>query len=198
MSFPLKDNVSNLTFYAEHPTLISTSMSGREQRAQLSSQKWRVDMRLNNLTDADRRTLLGFIAEQKGSLNAFDLELPSDLSDSSGVYSGSITCSGTATAGTTAIAIATSANGLIVLKKGDLVRFTGGVKTYIVTANVTVNSSGFGTMNISPALQATFAGNTAITHKDVKLNVRLDKDNFSYSMSTEPYGSFALNFVEVI
>lgn len=198
MAFPLTDKVTNLDFYSQQPTLISTSLSGKEQRAQASSQKWAVKMRLNNLSDADRRTLQSFIQEQSGSLTAFELELPSDLADSSGGYTGAISADGAHSAGDTTISISTSAgSGTYAVKKGDLIRFAGAVKTYMVTSNTLVDVSGNADITISPALQTDVTDTTSITHINVSLNVRLDSE-FSYKMGQELFADAKLDFIEVI
>lgn len=198
MAFPLTDKVTNLDFFSQQPTLISTSLSGKEQRAQLSSQKWAVRMTLNNLSDTDRRTLQSFVQEQNGSLTAFELELPSDLADSSGGYTGSITVDGAHSAGATSVSISTSAsNGTYAVKKGDLIRFAGAVKTYMVTSNTFVDVSGDATISISPALQTDVSNTTVVTHTDISLNVRIDNE-FKYSARQELFANTKMEFIEVI
>jgi hypothetical protein len=198
MAFPLTDKVTNLDFFSQTPTLISTSLSGKEQRAQLSSQKWAVRMTLNNLSDADRRTLQSFVQEQNGSLTAFELELPSDLADSSGGYTGAITTDGAHSAGATTVSISTSASsGTYAVKKGDLIRFAGAVKTYMVTSNTFVDVSGDATISISPSLQTDVSTTTSVTHTNVSLNVRIDNE-FKYSARQELFANTKMEFIEVI
>jgi hypothetical protein len=198
MAFPLTDKVTNLDFFSQTPTLISTSLSGKEQRAQLSSQKWAVRMTLNNLSDADRRTLQSFVQEQNGSLTAFELELPSDLADSSGGYTGAITTDGAHSAGATTVSISTSASsGTYAVKKGDLIRFAGAVKTYMVTSNTFVDVSGDATISISPSLQTDVSTTTSVTHTNVSLNVRIDNE-FKYTARQELFANTKMEFIEVI
>jgi hypothetical protein len=198
MAFPLTDKVTNLDFFSQTPTLISTSLSGKEQRAQLSSQKWAVRMTLNSLSDADRRTLQSFVQEQNGSLTAFELELPSDLADSSGGYTGAITTDGAHSAGATTVSISTSASsGTYAVKKGDLIRFAGAVKTYMVTSNTFVDVSGDATISISPSLQTDVSTTTSVTHTNVSLNVRIDNE-FKYSARQELFANTKMEFIEVI
>jgi hypothetical protein len=198
MAFPLTDKVTNLDFFSQTPTLISTSLSGKEQRAQLSSQKWAVRMTLNSLSDADRRTLQSFVQEQNGSLTAFELELPSDLADSSGGYTGAITTDGAHSAGATTVSISTSASsGTYAVKKGDLIRFAGAVKTYMVTSNTFVDVSGDATISISPSLQTDVSTTTSVTHTNVSLNVRIDNE-FKYTARQELFANTKMEFIEVI
>lgn len=198
MTFPLTNKVTNLEFYSQQPTLISTSLSGKEQRAQLASQKWGVRMTLSNLSDSDRRVLQSFVQEQRGSLTAFTLQLPSDLADSSGGYTGTITVDGAHTAGDTTIAISSSAaNGTYAVKKGDLIRFVGSVKTYMVISNTLVDGNGDATITISPALQTNIADTTVVGHQNVSLNVRLE-NNFRYTAGADLYATTRMDFIEVI
>jgi len=198
MAFPLTDKITNLNFYSDQPTLISTSLSGREQRAQASTQKWRVDITMNALSDADRRKLQAYFAEQGGALNAFDFQLPQELADSSAGYTGNITVSGAHTAGDTTIDIQTSGNGITVLKAGDLLRFNGAVKTYMVVSDVLVDGSGAGTVTISPALQTNLTNTQAVAHQNVNLNMRLDGDTFNYAIGQDFYSNIKLKLIEVI
>lgn len=200
MAFPLTNKISRLEFSSYNPTLMVTSLSGREQRAQVGSQKWQVEIQLENLSDADRKTLQGFFAEQNGMLSEFDFELPAALSDSSAGYTNQMfTDSATETAGSTSITIETvGAASTTVLKKGDLIRFDGKKKTYMVTDDVTTNASNLGTCNISPALQTDITGATEIYHTSVNLNVRLNEDQFVHDVGIEGFGTFAITLLEVI
>jgi hypothetical protein len=61
-----------------------------------------------------------------------------------------------AAAGATAVAVTAGGNAGT-FKKGDIVSFAGVTQTFVVTADLTLNSSGAGTLNIAPALTATIS-----------------------------------------
>lgn len=197
MSFPLTDNITDFEFTSRNKTLITRSLNGNEQRAQTDVQKWEASITLSNLSAADRRELQNFIAEQKGSLNAFEFELPGDLGVSSAGFTGTITLSAGASAGATQVSVTATADTAI-LKKGDLVRFTNSAKTYMVTADVTTNGSGAATIEIEPALLEAEDATDTVTHNPATVQMRLDGEDFSYSMDQNLYGSFSLKLVEVL
>lgn len=195
MAFPDVE-ISSLDFTSNQQTLITTALSGNEQRANLFTQKWEMSCRFNNLSDADRRKLQGFIAEQQGALNSFEFALPGDLANSGANFSGTITTTGTGAVGATSVTV-TSDNSTAILKAGDLIRFPGQNKTYMVTADVTTSGTGSATVNFLPGLLESVSSSTDITHRSVTVNMRFDGDQFRYNISPTYYGSFSLSFVEV-
>jgi|DEB0MinimDraft_6_1074348.scaffolds.fasta_scaffold06652_2 hypothetical protein len=198
MAFPITP--STLEFEHNQPILVTTSLNGREQRALIETQKYVIRATFSNLSDAERRQIQGFIAEQRGGLNAFDFTLPGDIGKSSAGYTGSITVDGDYTADDTAISIDTSAGlGQGILKKGDLVRIAGSNKTYMVSSDVSsADINGNATMNIQPGLLDDISDGAAITHISVPVNVRFSTSGLAYRSDPTDFATFTLEMIEVI
>lgn len=197
MAFPTGIKFSNVELNTVQPVQITKSLSGREERNILSSQYWTLTANFSNLSDADRKLLMGFYSAQSGGLNAFNLQLPDPLGDSSAGFTGTITLSGTEAIGQTEIGVTTSELSSTILKSGDLVRFSGHNKVYMVTSDVTTDGTGAANIDIFPALQVEETNTTTISHTDVNITVRFP-ENLSFAMGPELFGSFSITFTEVI
>lgn len=196
MSFPTSIPFNSIELNSQQPVQIVKSLSGREERNILSSQYWTVTGNFNNLTDTQRKTLMGFFAGQSGGLLSFNLQLPDPLGTSSAGYTGSITVNGTEAVGQTEITVTSSAVSTDILKAGDLIRFAGHNKVYMVTADCTADGTGNAIIDIFPALQFEETS-SVVSHIDLNMVVRF-QENLSFTMGPELFGSFAITFTEVI
>ena len=80
-----------------------------------------------------------------------------------------------------------------VLKAGDLIKFAGHDKVYMVTDNENSDSSGaVPAVDIEPPLQAAVANNEAVTVNKPSFTVALQQDDVLYS--TDSAGFFTLSF----
>ncbi len=196
MPFP-NVTATNITFQSVTPTIVLRAINGREQRTQTGSQYFTFTATFSNLSEADGKTLLGFIGEVRGNLTSFTLTFPdySNIGDSSGAYSGTINC--TATAGATTVSATSSAtSGTNVFKPGDLIKFSSHDKVYLVTNTVNATTGGALSINISPPLRANASG--TVTHKSVPVTVRLAEDINGFNMDPTFFSSYDLKFIEVL
>lgn len=197
MAWPTSITASSIQISHYQPTLITTSLNGNEQRAQIASHRWVLDANFSNLSEAERRDLQAFLYEANGALNSFAFPLPGDLGDSSSGYVNTITTAASGSVGDTSISVNADASTNII-KKGDIFRFDGENKTYMATADTTTNISGVGTINFAPALQTAVSGSTNITSNDVTMNLRLDGDTFAFNTNATFYSNFSLKMIEVL
>lgn len=195
MAFPTVD-IAEAQLFSNNPVLVTNSLSGYEQRAVVSTQKFELVARYSNLSTLERRLIQSFIQEQQGALNSFDIALPGELGDSSAGFSGTIQTAALGSVGESTVSISSS-NSTAVLKKGDLIRFTGKTKLYTVTADLTTDAGGTGTLSISPALITSVAGTTTIIHTGVSLNARFKNTQNSWSVNQTQYANLTLEFIEV-
>lgn len=194
MAFP---NIpfSNITLNSNTPTVVTKSLSGREQRTQVAGQYFTIVGNFSNLSESDRKTLLGFMASVKGNYTTFTITLPSPLGTSSAGYSGTIT-SVTASAGATTFSGTVGTSGAAIFKAGDLIKFSSHDKVYMVTADATAVGTTV-TASIYPALRSALSSAT-VTHTSVPITVRLNSDIHGFSMDPTFYANFDLEFVEVL
>jgi hypothetical protein len=103
------------------------------------------------------------------------------VTHTAGVPGGTPLVNGAASAGATSVAI--DGGGVTgTYKKGDIVTFAGHSQTYALTADVTLDGSGVGTLPISPALTANVADNAAVTLKASHVvNLAFHRDAFAFA-----------------
>jgi hypothetical protein len=197
MAFPLTNSITTLEFIQVSNNLIVTSLSGYEQRAQVDIPRWQIIANLENLDDEDRRKLQGFVSEQGGTLQSFDMPLPGGLGDSSAGYTNTLTTTTGGSVGDASITAQATVNSTLILKAGDLIKFTGKAKTYAVKADVTTNGSGVATITFSPNLLDDISTSTAIIHRNVQPTMRFNTDTISHVLDPNLYGSYQINMLEV-
>lgn len=196
-TFPIT-NFQNLSLRSQNPTRVTSTINGIEQRSSLGAQYYQLTATFQNLTQSDQRKLLAFIDEMRGPLTGFDLQLPSYLGNSTGAYSGSISVATNTAAGQTSIPITTAAaNGVTVLKAGDLIRFSNHNKVYAVKADV-VAVSGNETLTLSQPLRTAVTTSHTITHKTVSIFVRFSNEINEFQMDANLYPTFSIDFQEVL
>jgi hypothetical protein len=188
---------STIELTSNTPTLISKSLSGLEQRAQVAGQFFSFVANFQSITEDERRQIMGFLMSKQGPYNSFTIALPEPIKDSTGVYSGTITAT-SGTAGSASFTASVSgANNSLILKSGDLIKFSNHNKVYMCTSNAISNGSGVLTINLFPSLRSNVSG-LVVTHKNLEISVRLGSDTFGFSMAQEFFSSFDLDFVEVL
>jgi hypothetical protein len=184
-----------VNFRAITPTIVNKSLSGIENRSQVASSYFAFTASFQNMTDSQRRQIIGFLMGQRGNLTPFTIALPDTLNDSSGGYSGTIS-SASATAGTfTATGTVSSSNALI-LKAGDLIQFGNHTKIYMVTSDATSVGTSL-TINLFPAIRTTVSSG-AIAHTALEMTVRCTNDQIEHTIGRDMFANFDLDFEEVL
>jgi hypothetical protein len=177
------------------PTIVTTSISGLENRTQVGTQYWGFTATFQNLSDAERRQIMGFLMTKRGSLYPFTINLPEPFEDSTGNYAPSFTAS-TGAAGATTVTATILTSGANVFKSGDFVTFSNHKKLYMVTADATASGTAL-TFTVFPALRTSVAAAT-VTHKNVEMYVKCSSDQLSFSSDPNLFASMDIDFVEVI
>lgn len=194
-SFPSVD-FTNCNVASNTPTLVTRSISGIEERATIAGQYWTVSATFQNISDSERRQLLGFIMKSRGPYSTFDLTLPDTLDDSTGNYTGTITVA-TATAGNLSFTATVSASNTLILKAGDFIKFSNHNKVYMVTDDATSVGTNL-TVNVYPAIRTSATSSHTVTHKSVPMTVRFATDNIPFGIDQNLYSSVDIDFVEVL
>jgi hypothetical protein len=186
---------NSLNLNSNTPTIITRSISGLENRQQVGTQHWSFSARFSALTDADRRTIMGFLISKRGPFSNFTIDLPAPFKDSTGTYTPNIT-NLTGAAGATSVSATGVSNTALILRAGDFVYFSNHAKVYMVTANATSVGTNV-TINLFPALRTGVAGSSLI-HKNVVMQVRCTNDDFGFSSDPTLYSDIDMDFIEVI
>lgn len=193
-TFPSTQGFRGLNFNNNQPNLVSISVSGRRQAKSQGAQFFSFTVQTPPMDVDDHKKVMGFLAAQQGQFEAFQIVLPNLSTPQGSVTSNTLVVNGAHTAGDKTIAVdggTASASGY--LKAGDMVRFidttstVGGVakamnvKTYMVTADLDLDGTGAGTLNIEPGLIDGVDNNSTMETNNVQFTVFMAGATQEYS-----------------
>jgi len=196
-TFPSSPAPSSVSISSNQNTIVSTTSSGRRQARQIDGQRFRLTAKFPVMSRTEFAPILAFIVKQRSQVESFQF-VPPTLDDSLGVASGVIRVNGAILAGVTSVAIDGMANSTSgVFKAGDLFRFTGQTKVYMVMADVNSNGSGQGTLTFEPPLRSNVSDNAILIYSNVDFTVGLTGDVQEFNISTENYYQYEIDLIEV-
>lgn len=179
------------------PTVVQTSLSGRETRARQQRPYYQITCEFTALTDSERRQIDGHIAKTKGSLESFYFDLPTPLKDASGAASGTISLLSDVPAGSTSVQISTTTLNTQIFNAGDYINFSDVQGLYKIDDDITTNGSGIATATFyPPLLNAATTATTTVNYDDIRLLVRYSQD-YNIEVQTDLFGNIELTFIEV-
>jgi len=191
-AFPTTKKPRVFNFVSNRPNSTAYTLSGKRSVKQFAAQYFSFSVQMPPMKQSDFQEYYAFLVKQKGSFEDFTFEYPLDnLGADKGETD--ILTNGAQAVGDNTIAMdgfSVSTTG--VLKGGDLIKFSGHDKVYMVTGDANSNASGQATVSIEPPLQAALADNEAVTVNKPSFTVVLVQDDVLYS--TDAAGFFTLSF----
>lgn len=157
------------------PTRVSVSHSLKRSTRTTGAQRWLVDLTWNGLTRAQVKPLEAFVIGQQGQAGTFTVILPGHEAPA-GVGTGTPLVKGAGQTGRAVTIDGWTPSITGILKAGDLIKFSGHTKVYMVTADASSNGSGDTTVAIEPALMAAIADNEAVIVSNVPITVSMAGD----------------------
>lgn len=187
-TFPSTQGLRGLNFTNNQPNLISMSISGRRQAKTQGAQFFSFTVVTPPLNTAEYKDMMGFLAEQQGQFDTFEIVLP-NLSTPAGSVTGNVLdVVGAHIAGVKSIAVdGGTASQTDYLKRGDLVRFSTDPKVYILTADANTDGSGAATLSIEPGIITALADNDTVETNDVKFTVFLGSPSQEFETGLENF-----------
>ena len=196
--FPTSPNFRSLNFKDNRPTLLNQTLSGKKQVRQIGSQYFSFTVQMPPLQQEKAQEVFAFLQKQKGSFEDFTIVAPLD-NLGAGKAETDIQVVGAHTSGDATIALdGFTANQTGALKAGDLVKFAGHSKVYMVQNNIDADGSGALTLQISPNLITTLADNEAVTVNKPSFTVYLESNEIMYSTDASGFYSISFDVREVI
>ena len=196
--FTTNPNFRSLNFRDNRPTLLNQSLSGRRQVRQIGSQYFSFTVQMPPLQQDKAQEIFAFLQKQKGSSGDFTIGAPLD-NLGAGKAETDIQVVGSHVAGDASIDLdgfaASQANAL---KAGDLVRFSGHSKVYMVQNNIESEADGSLQLMISPNLVTSLADNEAVVVNKPKFKVYLENNEIMYSTDASGFYSISFDVREVI
>ena len=190
-TFPTTIIPRSLSLKDNRPTLLNQSVSGKRVTRKYGSQYFTLEISLPPLEKTNAMDVFAFLKQQENSFEKFDYQYPITNRGENRTQT-DIKADGAHSVGDSTIALKnfdTSTSN--VLKAGDVIKFSGHDKVYMVTADLTSDSSGDATVSISPGIISTLANNEAVTVDQPNFKVYLDGDIL---YSTNSTGLFAISF----
>jgi hypothetical protein len=189
--FTTNPNFRSLNFKNNRPTLLNQTLSGRRQVRQIGSQYFSFTVQMPPLQQEKAQEVFAFLQKQKGSFGDFTIGAPLDNLGAAKAET-DIQVVGVHSAGDSAIDLdgfPTTQTGS--LKAGDLVRFNGHSKVYMVRDTVNASSSAL-TLYIEPNLVASLADNEVVIVNKPNFKVYLESNEIMYS--TDANGLYNISF----
>lgn len=180
------------------PTMFSESHSGAQQSRTRMAQRWLIELTYQSLSRGDSAALQAFAVSQRGRFDTFDMVVPGHETPI-GVGGGTPQVVGAVAAGLRSIPVdgcPVSTTGW--LKAGDVVKFAGHTKVYMLTADADSDGSGAATLTIEPGLRTALVDNDAVTTTAVPFRVRMTGDEVDWSWQSGYRSDLLLSMVEAL
>ena len=197
-SFPTSPGFSALNFQNVRPTLVNQSLSGRRAVRQIGSQYFMFTVSMPPMNQDSAMDIFAFLQKQKGSFESFQIKIP--LQNRGAEKSSTavkVVGSHSATDSTIALdGFSASTSG--VLKAGDLIKFAGHTKVYMVQSDIDSDGSGAATVLIEPGIVTTLADNEVVTMNQPDITVYLTSEDIMYSVDRNSIFNISFDVREVI
>ena len=200
-TFPNTKGFQTMNWTSNNINRSTTSVSGKRQVANLGAYGWSFTLKSPVMERGDFMADYAFIVKQRGGLETFTI-VPPTIGSALGTVAGTVTVSSTSSTdpsygpniGSTAVGVS---GGSGTLKAGDLIKFSGHDKVYMVTADVSLDGSSIDRLEFEPKLRTAVGGNT-ITYDDVPIKVYLDEDEISFSVGVDNLYEYSIALREEI
>ena len=190
MTYPTDPEFQSINFRSNNFVSTSESINGKIKVRAIGAQRWEFTASYDRLTKAEAGIVSAYIISQGGRFGEFQIQ-PTEIGSTRGTATGVVEANGAHTAGDKTIAI-TGLGASETLLRGDLVKFAGHNKVYMVTEDLT----GDGTLTIYPALVENVADNEDLTYNNVPFTVRLANDIQSYEVNANNQYNVEVDFIE--
>jgi len=194
--FPTDPNFRSLVFTDNRPVLINQTLSGKKSARQIGAQYFSFTVQMPPLEQLKAQEIFAFLSKQKGGFENFTIAAPLDNKGTSHSET-DILVNGATSAGASAVPMDGFSHTNHALRAGDLIKFAGHTKVYMVQDEVTASGGG-ATVNIQPNLVAAVANNEAVTTNKPLFNVYLENDDIRYTTDISGFYNISFDVREVI
>ena len=194
--FPTDPNFKSLVFTDNRPILLNQTLSGKKSARQIGAQYFSFTVQMPPVDQLKAQEIFAFLSKQKGGYENFTIAAPLNNKGTSHSET-DILVNGVTSAGASAVPMDGFSHTNHALRAGDLIKFAGHSKVYIVQDEVTA-SGGSATVNIQPNLVSDVADNEAVTTNKPLFNVYLANDEIRYTTDTSGFYNISFDVREVI
>ena len=195
-TFPFTPRPNSATLSSTQPTRVSVAQSLKRQSRTRGAQRWVIKLGYAPMTRAEFAPLHAFLLAQRGQADTFATTMPGHTAPL-GTWAGLPVVTGAGQSGRTINLRGLTASQAAAAKAGDLLKFAGHSKVYMVTADAASDSGGLATVTIEPQLIAAIADSEALTTSYVPFTVAMAGDNLDANLSPGVFYGFNVDLVEV-
>ena len=193
-TYPTTPEFRSINFASEQKTLTSTTDSGKMFSTQVDGQRFKFSATYPPMSRSDFAPVLAFIMKQRSQKETFQISLP-DIKNAKGNVSGTVLVKNAHSAGDTTITVDAMTG---TLKAGDLVKFAGHNKVYMVVSDATADGSNEATLTIEPPLRSAVSDNAVVTYDGIEFTVRLTNDLQQFKTDDLDTFRFEVDFIEAL
>ena len=194
--FPTDPNFKSLVFTDNRPILLNQTLSGKKSARQIGAQYFSFTVQMPPVDQLKAQEIFAFLSKQKGGYENFTIAAP--LNNKGNSHSETdIVVNGATSAGASAVPMDGFSHTNHALRAGDLIKFAGHSKVYMVQDEVTASGGG-ATVNIQPNLVANVADDEAVTTNKPLFNVYLANDEIRYTTDISGFYNISFDVREVI
>lgn len=193
-TYPTTPEFRSLNFASEQKTLTSTTDSGKMFSTQVDGQRFKFSATYPPMSRSDFAPVLAFIMKQRSQKETFQISLP-DIKNAKGNVSGTVLVKNAHSAGDTTITVDAITG---TLNAGDLVKFEGHNKVYMVVSDATADGSNEATLTIEPPLRSAVSDNAVVTYDGIEFTVRLTNDLQQFKTDDLDTFRFEVDFIEAL
>ena len=188
-----------VNFKQQNEVAITKTASGRIIRSTSATTLWKGTLELVSLTVADFKQIQGFIAKAKTSVNDFTIEIPEISFRTATDTVGTLTVSGNYGQGSSQVEVTTDQGNInaTALKMGDVIKFSGHSKVYMVTEDAVLDSAGFA-ISFEPALVLQVNNGETVAYDNVPFKVIMSSDLQEYQYNVDGTVNYRMDVEEVI
>lgn len=180
-ALPTTYNFAVIDFESVDERVIKTrAHSGRVFRKYIGGHFFRMTLTYPTLAKEEYEEIYAFLNSQQGQYDVFTVTVQ-DKNTPRGVATGTPLVNGASQTGKSIVTDGWTASVTNIMRAGDLIKFAGHTKVYMVDSDVNSNASGQATIAITPALVVSPADNEAITVSNVPFTVTRTSGIQSYS-----------------
>ena len=194
--FPTDPNFKSLVFTDNRPILLNQTLSGKKSARPIGAQYFSFTVQMPPVDQLKAQEIFAFLSKQKGGYENFTIAAPLNNKGTSHSET-DILVNGATSAGASAVPMDGFSHTNHALRAGDLIKFAGHSKVYMVQDEVTA-SGGSATVNIQPNLVAAVADDEAVTTNKPLFNVYLANDEIRYTTDTSGFYNISFDVREVI
>ena len=193
-TYPTTPEFRSINFASEQKTLTSTTDSGKMFSTQVDGQRFKFSATYPPMSRSDFAPVIAFIMKQRSQKETFQISLP-DIKNAKGNVSGTVLVKNAHSAGDTTITVDAITG---TLNAGDLVKFEGHNKVYMVVSDATADGSNEATLTIEPPLRSAVSDNAVVTYDGIEFTVRLTNDLQQFQTDDLDTFRFEVDFIEAL